>query len=154
MAEKDRAGVQAARAGYERALLIGSRMHEKTSLADCIEPHQLNGHPRPCAEDPALHEGETLDRSDAGRRGAKVDPMRAGAVDQVDLPGADVVLDRLLALDGLPHVGELLVPDERMDAIFSGERSRFSGAVLFDASGQPVGDADVERTVWFAGKKF
>ena len=61
------------------------------------------------------------DRSDAGQRGVKVDPVRAGAIDQVDLPGADVVLDRLLALDRLPHVGELLVPDEQMDAIFSGE---------------------------------
>ena len=47
--------------------------------------------------------------------------MRVGTLDEVDLPGARVMFDGLLALDRFVHVGELLVPDEHVDAIFARE---------------------------------
>ena len=61
------------------------------------------------------------DRSNTGQRRVQIKPMRIGAFDQVDLPCAGVVFDCLLALDRFAHVGELLVPDEHVDAIFARE---------------------------------
>ena len=47
--------------------------------------------------------------------------MGISAFDQVDLPFTQVVLQRLLALDGLADVGELLVPDEHVHTVFARE---------------------------------
>jgi hypothetical protein len=47
--------------------------------------------------------------------------MWVGALNQVDLSGADVMLNGFLALNRLAHVGKLFVPDEQIDAILSRE---------------------------------
>ena len=51
-------------------------------------------------------------RSDARQCRIQIDPVRIGALDQVDLPRPYIVLEGLLALDRLANIGEFLEPDE------------------------------------------
>src|SRR5205085_12238276 len=81
-----------------------------------------------------LSAGDKLgNRGATGQRGIQVDPMRVGAFDQVDLPGARIELEGLFALDRLADVRELLVPDEHVHAASAGEDSALTGGMLLDA---------------------
>ena len=80
--------------------------------------------------------------------GIEIDPMRVLALDQIDLP----VLQRLLALDGLLDVAELLEIDEHRYAVAAGEHGSLACAMELDAPQDVVGDADIERPARWAGK--
>ena len=92
------------------------------------------------------------DGRDAVQCRIQVEPVRVGVFDQVDLPGARVVLDGLLALDGRADVGEFLEPDERLHAITASECLAFAVAVLLYGFGQAVGYADIKRAAGLAGE--
>jgi hypothetical protein len=68
-------------------------------------------------------------------------------VDEADLPGAGPVLHGCLALDRVADVGEVLVPDEALEAVLPGEALDQTLAVLPRAVGQVVRHAAVERAV-------
>ena len=81
---------------------------------------------------------EYRDRRDTWQRGIEVDPMRVGAFDEVDLPLAHVVLQGLLALDGVADVGELFVPDEHVHAVLPREGRALAGPMLLNAKNNPL----------------
>ena len=77
--------------------------------------------------------------------------MRIVALNQVDLPGAHIVLQCFLALNRFIDIAEFFVPDEQMDFVMPCEFRSNSRAVLIDTSDQSIGDADVQcATRWLA----
>ena len=79
-------------------------------------------------------------------------PVRIGFLDEPKLPGTIPFLHLLLPHDGAFHVFVDFIPDERMDRIFC--REAFSGVafVLMESFNQIAGDANINRTVTFAGQ--
>ena len=78
--------------------------------------------------------------------------MRVLALDQVDFPGTDIMLERLLALDRLVDVRELLVPDEPVNLVFLCELGADACAMFMDTLDQAVRDTDVHCAMRLAGE--
>src|SRR5262245_36551208 len=91
-------------------------------------------------------------RPHTGQQGIQIDPVRVFTFDQVALPHTRPLLHSLLALDRLAHQAKLLIPDQQMHAIFTGEARRLTLPVLLDAPDDVVGNANVERSSGFAGE--
>lgn len=77
----------------------------------------------------------------------KIVPIRVHAVDEAHLPGAGPVLHGFLPLDGVADVGEVLVPDEALEAVFLREALDQPLAVLPRAAEQVARHAAIERAV-------
>jgi hypothetical protein len=65
----------------------------------------------------------------------------------VDLPGAGPVLHDFLTLDRVADVGEVLVPDEALEAVLPGEAIDQTLPVLPCATGEIARHAAIERAV-------
>jgi hypothetical protein len=91
-------------------------------------------------------------RRDAGQRRVEIGPMRIVAFDEIDLPGADIVLHRLLALDGFVDIGEFFVPNETMHFVLGRKLGADACTMFFHTFDQPVGDADIQCAARLAGE--
>ena len=74
-------------------------------------------------------------------------PVGIGTLDEVEFPFPWPVLDHLFARDGVGDEVVFLEPDERFDAVASGEAGCQVALVLIEAARQIGGDAGVERAV-------
>ena len=82
----------------------------------------------------------------------EVFPFRVDAFKLPDLPGAGPFLHRLFTLNGALNPLMRFGVDEPCDVVFLHERGAASLTMLMDATGQIIGHADVEGSVFAAGK--
>src|SRR3546814_3359509 len=77
----------------------------------------------------------------------QVFPVRVGAFDQGDLPGAPPAFQGPLAGEGVPDRAEGFDMDEAGDGVAAGEALGNAFAMLPDAPGEIAGGTDIERAV-------
>ena len=77
----------------------------------------------------------------------KIDPVRIGRVDEIDLPLAVPALQLLFAKDGWLHLPEQFVVNQAVNVAAAGESRELGIAVLPQAREQVGRHTNVERTV-------